>query len=74
MSQGCAYSNQCMLYKNFRSVSPKLQKAFKERLCSHRENSKRCRRAQYHAVYGDDPPLSMLPLPMNPNGGIWLRA
>lgn len=74
MSQGCEYSSQCMLYKNSRCVSPKLRKAFMERLCSHRDSSRRCRRAQYHAVYGDDPPLSMMPMPINPEGGLWLRS
>lgn len=74
MSQGCAYSSQCMLYKNFRGVSPKLRKAFLECMCSHEDNFRRCRRAQYHAVYGDDPPLEMLPLPVNPEGGVWLRT
>ncbi|EGJ50765.1 hypothetical protein Desaf_2442 [Desulfocurvibacter africanus subsp. africanus str. Walvis Bay] len=74
MSHGCTYANQCMLYKNFQGVSPTLRKVFKEQLCSNKDNAQRCRRAQYHAVYGDDPPLSMLPLPVNPEGGIWLRG
>lgn len=74
MSKGCAYLDQCMLYRNFRCISPKLRKTFREHMCSSEDNSKRCRRAQYHAVYGDDPPLSMLPLSINPEGGLWLRT
>jgi hypothetical protein len=43
------------------------------KLCNDADNAQRCRRAQYHAVYGEDPPLSYTPVSGREDGSVWVR-
>ena len=71
---GCAYANECLLFKTRHALPPRQRRSVLDALCHDADAAQRCRRARYHAVYGDDPPLSMLPVSGRADGWVWLRS